>query len=227
MSNTLSAGPHALREALYELTLTQEVPDARVLDEIVRRYPRLGDELTDYAIALALDALRDRHGADVEPAADPKAVSPAVERAMKRLKSRLAARHGKTSARAAAGTAPPPRRAADAPAADVSNPFASLNRPAFRALADRLHANPVFLCKLRDRQIDPDTIPGAFQSRIAAELEVPLELVQAHFHAQQSIHAGQRFKADGKPAIGAQQSFEEAVRSSNLTPDQQKALLTP
>jgi hypothetical protein len=215
MSNKLNAGPHALREALYELSTAQEIPDARLLDEIVRRYPDLGSELTEFAIALALDALRERHTA--EPVVDQQAVRQAVSRALKHVQDRLRAQ-GKTGQTARG-------RAADIRAADAPNPFAALDRPGFRALAERLNVSSVFVCKLRDRQIDPSTIPPAFQNRVAAGLDVPLEVVQAHFAARQLLHAGQRFKAEGKPVLGARQSFEEAVKSSDLTLDQQRSLL--
>jgi hypothetical protein len=223
---TPNAGSHALREALYELSMAQEIPDPKILDEIVRRYPQLGDELTDFAIALALDALREPHDQEAEAAVNPAAVSAEVGRAMKRFQERLKAQQGRAGQRPGAAAAPPPqRRPPDTLAADAPNPFASLDRTGFRALAERLNVNSVFVVKLRDRQIDPGTMPTAFQSRVAEELDVPLELLQAHFAARQSIHAGSRFKADGKPQLGAQQSFEEAVRNSGLTPDQQQALL--
>jgi hypothetical protein len=218
MRQKLDAGLHALREALHELSAAQDVPDARLLDEVVRRYPQLGGELTEFAVALALDALRERRALATEPASDPDAVSPAVNRAVRHFKDRLL-QAGR------AGPPPQARNSPDARVAEPPNPFQALDRSEFRALAERLNANAVFVCKLRDRQIDPDTIPLAFQRRVAQELDMPLEAVQAHFAARQAIQAGQFFKADGKPVVGARQSFEEAVRSSALTETQQKALL--
>ena len=58
MSQTLNASPRALREALYVLSTEQDVPDAKLLDDVVRRYPQFGEELTEFAIAIAVDALR-------------------------------------------------------------------------------------------------------------------------------------------------------------------------
>jgi hypothetical protein len=217
MSNKLNAGPHALREALYELSMAQEVPDARLLDEIVRRYPDLGGVLTESAIVLALDALRGRTD-EAGSVGDPRTVSPTVRDTMKRFQTRL-------STLPKAGLQGRGRKQGGIRTADSPNPFEALDRKDFRALAERLNTNSVFVCKLRDRQIDPDTIPPAFQRRVAEELDVPLELLQAHFAGRQLIHAGQRFKAEGRPVLGARQSFEEAVRNSDLTADQQRALL--
>ncbi len=79
MTPTLTASPPSLREALYALSIAKDVPDAALLDDIVRRFPQFGDELTNYAIAIAIDAL---HGDAVveaaEAALDPYGLSPAV-----------------------------------------------------------------------------------------------------------------------------------------------------
>jgi hypothetical protein len=212
MSQTQNAGLHALREALYELSTAQDVPDAKLLDEVVRRYPQFADELTEFAIALAVDALQgDR---EAEAATDPQ-LSAAVSQAMDRFQDRLNA-----------PSMASPRQSTDRTSGgDTPNPFLGLERKEFRALAERLNANSVFLCKLRDRQIEPATIPLTFQRRIADELHAPLEVIQAHLAARQVMQPGQYYKAEGKPAAGARQSFEEAVRSSGLDEARQKSLL--
>jgi len=194
--------------------MAQEVPDARLLDQMIQRYPGLASELTEYAVVLALDALRT---AEPEPVGDPKTMSPAINRAFKHFQDRLQAANKHRR--------PGPRPETDIRLADPPNPFQGLQRNEFRALAERLHANTVFVCKLRDRQIDPDTIPLNFQQRVADELEIPLAAVQAHFAARPAMQRGQYFKADSKPAAGSQQSFEDAVRNSGLSDDQQRSLL--
>lgn len=216
MSQTPDASPRALREAFYVLSTAQDVPDAKLLDDIVRRYPQFGEELTDFAIAIAVDALRgDRVVEAAEAAADPTAVSSAVSRAMSHFQNRL---HAVTAGAAEA-------RSTRANLADAPNPFSDLSRSEFRALATRLNANAVFVGKLRDRQIDPATMTPGFRSRVAEELKAPLDVVVAHFAARQAAPTGQFFKAEGKPSTGAQQSFEDAVRSSGLSEVQQKFLL--
>lgn len=219
MSPIPVSSPHTLQEAVAELSMAQDVPDARLLDEVVRRYPELGDELTEVAVALALDAQRERHTS--EPAIDPKHLSPAVRRSLQHFQDRLRGLAGNPQMpRHAARLGTPPSASTDPP-----NPFARLPRSGFRALAERLNANTVFVCKLRDRQIDPDTIPLDFQRRVARELDMPLEALQAHFAARPSMGSGQYFKSDGKPKIGERQSFEEAVRNSDLGEAQQRSLL--
>lgn len=209
---------HMLREAFYELSTAQDVPDAKLLDDIVRRYPKFGDELTEFAIATAIDALRgDRAVEAAEAAVDPRVVSPAVNRAMSHFQNCLHAVEGGTAAAQAGAHRPM--------GADALNPFQGLERDEYRAVAKRLNANTVFVGKLRDRQIDPITMTYGFQSRVAEELRAPLEIVVAHFAAGQVPEARQRFKAEGKPSTGGQQTFEEAVRSSGLSEDQQRSLL--
>lgn len=216
MNQTLCTSPRALREGQYALSTERDVPDAKLLDDVVRRYPDFGEELTEFAIAIAIDALRgERVVEDSEESIDPNAVSPAVSRAMSHFQNRL---HFAT-----ASAADP--RSTPADVADAPNPFLGLPRNEFRAFAARLNANSVFVGKLRDRQIDPSTMTPGFQRQVAAELEVSIDVVAAHFAARPVAPTGQLFRAEGKPSTGAQQSFEEAVRSSGLTEAQQKFLL--
>jgi hypothetical protein len=218
MSQTLDASPRALREAFYVLSTAQDMPDAKLLDDVVRRYPQFSEELTEFAIAVAVDALRGERAVEAaEASLDPKVVSPAVSRAMSHFQNRL---HGLT-----AGVGASPRGAAPSRGVDAPNPFLGLPREEFRAFAGRLNANGVFVGKLRDRQIDPDTMTFGFQKRVADELRVPLNVVAAHFSAEPVVSARQFYKAEGKPSTSARQTFEEAVRNSGLDEAQQRSLL--
>jgi hypothetical protein len=207
----------ALREAFYELSLAMQVPDAETLDEVCRHYPHYCAELTEFAIALALDALT---GDVVSEAAlaqvDPSRVSPMVSRAISNFHNRLHSAQKASIAVAEKTTA----------YGQIDNPFAKLTRSEIRAVANQLHANTVFVAKLRDRQIIPQTIPDVFVRRVADELSVPHELVIQHFAGQGGTVGRTFHKADGKPSIGGQQSFDDAVRSSGLTEEQQKRLLS-
>jgi hypothetical protein len=210
MTSTLPRSPTPLRNVLYELGLAKPAPDAALVDEFVRRYPEYASDLTEYAIELALDAIAARHGSVDMPVA---VMSPGISRAMSRFRNRLYAVRQGTDAEAAKA----------APA--VENPFAKLNRPAMRALAQRLHANTVFVMKLRDRLITGDTMTESFLRRIADELGVLPENIVAHFAAPAYIQSSAHFKAETKPEVGEKQTFEEAVRSCGLTPEQQNFLL--
>lgn len=216
MKETPNTSPRELREAFYILSTAQDVPDARLLDDVVRRYPQFRKELTDFAIAIAVDALRgDRAVEAAEAAIDPNTVSPAVSRAMSHFQNRL---HAVT-------TGVTEVKSIRANVADVPNPFMGLSRGEFRTFAMRLNANTVFVGKLRDRQIDPATMTPGFRTWAAEGLQVPLDVLIEHFAAPQAAPTRQFFNAEGKPSTGAQQSFEEAVKSSGLSEAQQKFLL--
>ena len=220
MNTTLTAGEPLLREALYDLSIAKHMPDAQVLDDVVRRYPQFAEELTDFAVELALDALRGEAAADAaEAAVDPSNVSPAVSRAMSRFHNRLHASRQETGKVSTERTLP---------SNPVDNPFAGLDRKNFRAFAKQIGANSVFVAKLRDRQIQTETIPEGFKRRVAEELDVPFTAIDAHFAASggPASASPQFFKADDKPSHDRRQSFEDAVRSSGLTDEQQQYLLS-
>jgi hypothetical protein len=203
------------RDVLYAFALAKAKPDAELLDEYVRRYPSHATVLTDFAIEMVLDAARD----ELEDASKPTAleVTPTVSRVMSRFQSRLfdVRRAVMTGAGHASGSVVP-----------VANPFATLDRKAFRELTHSLQANPVFVAKLRDREIDSGTMSDGFRRRIADETKVPLDLVVAHFTARAEVSAGQFYKADTKPTAPLKQSFEEAVKTCGLTDEQQRYLLS-
>jgi hypothetical protein len=220
MNPTLTPSAPQLREALYVLSLAKRVPDAELLDDIVRRFPQFAGELTDFAIELALDELRGDQAAEAaEAAIDPSRVSPVVSRAMSRFQNRL---YEVTQSETTA------KEATIAPATAPLNPFANLNRHEFRGFAERIGASTVFVTKLRDRLIDPATMTAGFRRRVADELSAPIELVAAHFAAMGGASTGARqfYKADEKPSDAQRQSFAEAVRNSGLTDEQQRHLLS-
>ena len=205
------------REALYALAMAENMPDAAVLDDIVRQYPHFSRELTEFAVELALDSLVEGGAAEAE--ADPTKVSPTVSRAMSAFHNRLYALRQAGGAAVAEPTA-----SYDL----VENPFSDLGRREFRAVANGIGANTVLVAKLRDRLIDPNTIPDGFKRRVSDELEVPVEVLTAHLAASPMEARGSRqfYKADHRPRQGERQSFAVAVRSSGLTDEQQRHLLS-
>jgi hypothetical protein len=215
MKSTHLADAPSLRTAFYEISMAKEVPDAALLDEVVRRYPQFGSELTEFAILIAIDALREPAGTHDDVPESGDAVSPAVSRAMSRFHNRL-----HSEGKAAAAPAKTSMR-------EIVNPFSGMSRQEFRDLAARLDTTTLFLGKLRDREIEPNTMTPGFRQYAAAELHVPVEILNGHFDAMRgSAGASATFhKADGKPSLGARQNFEEAVRSSGMSEEQQRKLL--
>lgn len=205
-----------LDDALYALSQTRPAPDAAALEDLVRRYPEHAAELTTYAIELALDAIEDDLEGDTDDAVfDDAEIRLAVLDAMSHFHNTL---HALRSA--------PEQNVKVERTANAINPFASLDRTELRALGSRLHANTVFVIKLRDRLIEAETIPRRFKELIAEEVDVPFELVAAHFRERPLISAATNFKSEQKPEAGKKQNFQEAVRSSGLTAEQQSYLLS-
>lgn len=206
----------SLRDAMYAMSLAKAVPDADLLDDFARRYPQYADALTQFAIELAIDSLMHRSDEEDVPA-DADAISSVVSRVMSQFENQLFERRQ-------AQAATPPARAATA---SVENPFAALDREGFRALTSQLDVNSAFLSKLRDRTIEPISIPKAYCRHLAQEMDEDADAMAAHLYApQESVAAGrQLYKAEGKPAATARQSFEEAVRTSGLSEEQQRKLL--
>jgi len=216
MTTIQTNGNTLLREAFYVLSLAKQVPDAELLDEVVRQYPQFASELIDFAVELALDAMGgDMASGAAEAGVDPSRVSPAVSRAMSSFYNHLYAARNLAL------------KSVDSSAPEVKiNPFAALSRSDFRAFATRIDANTVFALKLRDREIEPKTMSEGFQRFVADELGAPLDLVVAHFAATRGLETPQFYKADNKPSPGGRQSFEEAVRNSGLNEEQQQRLLS-
>jgi hypothetical protein len=216
---TKTRGPAPLRDVLYALSLAQAIPSAELVDEYVRRYPEYAEALVDWAIELAVDALRTSEACQEEHSVlDNDGPSPAVLRAVSHFQNTL------FKSKHSSGLAETSSRLRNKP---TSDPFSALDRTHYRALASAINANSVFLGKLRDRQIDPSTMTEGFQRRVAEELRVAPDVIVAYLCSERSSRLARQFyKADQKPESYAQESFEAAVHSSGLTSEQRAYLLS-
>ena len=215
--------PDELQDAFYELAMAQPMPDAETLDALIRLYPEHADALTAFAIDLTVDALA--HGDETFVADQSEAVSPAVVRAMSAYHNRMYELQQTSSSAPKSKSVPDPVDGATA--VTVDNPFISLDRAGIRNLAECIGANPTFVSKLRDRMIDIAKIPRKLQELVAQKLKISLQLLTAHLSAQSAVQApGQHYKSVQKPVLGLKQSYVDAVRSSGLTEEQQRRLLS-
>lgn len=210
MINTI-LNPHSARDVLYEFALAKDRPDADLLEEFIRRYPQFAEELTDFAVSVALEIYVD----GLEPIVSlNQNVSPVVSRAMSRFHNRLFEVKREATEKGQARTELP------------LNPFSALDRVAIRKFARDLNASNLFVMKLRDRQIKGDTISKGFCRCVSEKLGVPVNILAAHFAAEPTVHSASRHKSEDKPSAQPKQTFEEAVRSSELTEGQQRYLLS-
>lgn len=211
-----------LQDAIFALSMDKTIPDPAMLDFVVQKYPQYATELTDFATYLVISELRDRTKSEAAlDDVDPSYVSPMVSRAISQLNNKYHALQGPDTSDEAIDNRRPKLET-------VSNPFSRLSRPEFRAFSKKINANYVFVGKLRDRQIEPNTISDGFMELVASELSTPLSAVIGHFSAanDSSSQVRQFYKAIDKPVFGQQESFEEAVRCSELSNDQQEWLLS-
>jgi hypothetical protein len=203
-----------LKDVLYAFSMARPIPNAELLDDFARRYPTHAAALTDFAVSIVLDLARGGDDEEAAHAIEPT-VSKAVSRAMSRFQNKLfEVQQSRTTGATLAATQ-----------SDVVNPFAPLDRKGFRHLAEHLNCNAVFVQMLRDREIEPATIPPRFTQKVSDELSVPMELVAAHFAAQPQVYGGQYYKSMEKPRASTRVSFEDAVKKSGLTEEQQTYLL--
>ncbi|MEH6953042.1 hypothetical protein V4R08_17630 (plasmid) [Nitrobacter sp. NHB1] len=206
-------------DVLYALALAMPTPDPKTLDDFVRRHPQHAAALTEFAVELALNgqSIGEEEG---EEAVDV-AVSPAVSRAISHFQnvSFELEQKGLPGNLEKKGLAEAPKSS--------GNPFASLSTEGFRAYAAKLGANSIFVVKLRDGRIEPESIysrPGF--CKVAADgLDIPVEALMAHVRSGPTVSAQQLHKSDSKPVADKRETFEEAVRSSGMTPEQQQHLL--
>jgi len=213
MTTVENRSSEPFRNVLYDFALAKKVPDAELLDEYVRLYPDYAERLTDFAVQLVLEYLQ----ADAaEAPVVTTRVSPTVSRAMSRFQNAL---HGIKIRSVKSSTV-------GSVAAPTENPFAKQGRQDFRRIASELHANAVFLCMVRDGIIVVTTMTPGFLAALAVAMKAPLDDVAAYLRTRQpTVAAGQFYKAEEKPQAGIQLSFEEAVKRSGLTPEQQHFLL--
>ena len=210
MTTTINKFPTELEDALHSFAIASKVLNASALDQLVRAFPQFAEELTDIAVSLVIDAYED----EAEVAIDVQHTSPAVSRAMSQFNNRL---HEVGSQM---------QKLETKSVINMESPFSASSRDELKALAAHLHANTIFVMKVRDRIIDGATVSVGFIKEVANGLSQPFEQMAAHFAAPPQIAARAHYKADQKPAVARQQTFEEAVRSSNLTPEQQSYLLS-
>lgn len=222
MTRSHTSSEPSLEDVMYALSIEQPMPDAKLLDDFIRRYPQYSEELTDFAVALVLDALDDTSTAPEKFSEEVAATagSPTVSRSVSRFHSKLHAVRTASKSSDDAGVSP---ERTNAP-----NPFAALSPEDFESVAARLDVTKMFMSRLRDRIIEFSTIPEQFIAEVAETLKVPIGTVSAHLASPSgsALSNAEFYKADNQPEIIQQQTFEQAVDSSGLSGKQKKRLLS-
>lgn len=208
-----------LRGAFYELAMGGSSPDPETLEALIRLYPDHSVELTDFAVSLVLDPWSDDDVEDlfVGAARAEEGISAAASHAVSAYQNavyKLRQSQGTGDIRAAASVS-------------TENPFLALDRKALRDVAARLDTDVPFIIKLRDRVIDYATMTHGFVAAVSEAVPAAVRILEAHLSSTQPVApAGQHFKADDKPVLGRQQSFKEAVETSEMSEQQRQRLLS-
>lgn len=199
-----------LSEVMNDLALAQEKPDAELLEEFTRRYPAYAEQLTDYAIELAIQF-------DIDAAALPPSQTPETSAAAMRAMSRFQNRQFELRAPPSSGSTTTARH----------NPFASLSTKQMRSVVEALGITSPLLIKLRDRLIRGETIPEWFRLQLAEKLGVPIAVLDEYLAGPPNLPAAASFKAEGKPQRNEKEAFLDAVAGAGLDAEQQAALQRP
>jgi hypothetical protein len=200
-------------DVLYEFALGYKHPDPQRLDEFVRSHPDFADALTTLALELAIERTAESEIA-ASSELDPQA-EVVLAKTMSHFQNRLyAIRSAQSSAR--------PESAARQP----RDLFSTRNREQMQALGTTLQVSQLFLRRLRDCEIRLDTMPPGFIREVAEAIQEPEVDVSGYFaRSSPQLSRLELYKSSVKPTVGRQLTFEEAVRRSGLTSEQQARLL--
>ncbi|MEZ5631891.1 MAG: hypothetical protein R3E92_00270 [Burkholderiaceae bacterium] len=187
--------PFAADEESVLMAFSMEPSHGReTLERYIREYPQHATALIDCSI----DLLHEPPAGDVPPTEVPDS---AMGKAWQRFE-----------------------RAVQQTDAEVANPFAKLNTSGFKSLARSLDVSNLFLMRVRDRAISAATIPARFIEKLASELGATAQAVAAYLQGPPGMVSGHAFRSSMKPSVGEQITFDQAVATSQLTPEQQATL---
>lgn len=187
--------PFAADEESVLMAFSMEPSHGReTLERYIKEYPQHATALIDCSIDL-------RHQPPAEDVPATVVPDSAVDKAWQRFE-----------------------RAVQQTDVEVANPFAKLNTSGFKSLARSLDVSNLFLMRVRDRAISAATIPARFIEKLASELGATSQAVAAYLQGPPGMVSGHAFRSSVKPSVGEQITFDHAVATSQLTPEQQATL---
>lgn len=184
------------REAILYAFAVEAKHDRTTFERYLRQYPELSQELTDLLSELRLDEVGGSLAADT------------------------ATRDWSVSWQRFRSCKPNP-----ATIAVAVSPFERFRGAAFVSLARTLNVSRSFLTAFRDGLVVASSIPDSFVSRFANATGLTAEAVRTFFSQPPTVLLGRQFKANNTPAHQGQKTFEELVRASDMTEEQQRTLL--
>jgi hypothetical protein len=98
-----------------------------------------------------------------------------------------------------------------------ANPLDALVGERSKALAARLGVPRQVVTCLRERKVDPSTTPRPILRILGDALEIPEAHVIAAMRQPPAFASGRSFKADGKPGVAGQVSFEQVLIDADVS----------
>ncbi|TIP69856.1 MAG: hypothetical protein E5X53_30490 [Mesorhizobium sp.] len=108
--------------------------------------------------------------------------------------------------------------------APMTDPFAALTVADWRAVAQRLDVPRQVVTALRERRISLVSIPRRFLGMLAEAVSSSVTQLELSWGPAQ-LAAGRSYKADGKPAIGGQVTFEQVLIDAGVPVEKRARLL--
>jgi hypothetical protein len=225
MTHTANLQNTQFQDTINELAMSDRLPDAAQIEAAIQSCPGFAAEITEFAIELAMEMLLE-DDVEVAVAEDMEGISPLVNRALsvfenERFKCNQAEEAEASSDEVALETKSLRQTV------QVGDPFASMDRGAFRKFGQAINANSIFATKVRDKQIIGTTYPHEFLELFAQALNESIEYAVEFVGSSLGLRpkAKEFFKADVRPDQTMQQTFKDAVRDCGLSEDQQRFLL--
>ncbi|MDR5765833.1 MULTISPECIES: hypothetical protein [unclassified Caballeronia] len=185
-------------EVLMQFAAEHNLPTPAQLQRYIELFPHFKAELIEFAASLVEDEF---HGEVVETEASEAAAQIAVSR-FHNLRYEYA------------------KRGLPVSSAKAENPISRLSKTEFGQFVAKLQLPKAVVVKLRDRQIQFETIPARLIDALASCLEVAKEGVVAHLMARpQMARLTTSSLNNGTPRETKQETFEEALASAHLSPE--------
>ena len=110
-------------------------------------------------------------------------------------------------------------------ASALANPFAQFRGQAFASFCNALRLPRSIVTALRDRLVEPTSIPAQLVKSISELSDATIESVEEYFAQPPTTLATMEFKANQKPVEIERTTFEKLVEGSELTEDQRNAVM--
>jgi hypothetical protein len=113
---------------------------------------------------------------------------------------------------------------ANAMPAATADPFAALTVDDWRAVAQILDVPRQVVTALRERRVSLASIPRRFLRRLAEAMRSSIAQLESSWGSDQ-LAAARSYKADGKPTVGQQVTFERVLIDAGVSAERRAQLL--